>query len=118
KRVEFRLDHRQITHDFIIAENLYCSSYFCLTPKTVVVTHFSPHRGCVAAQFDGKPLTPYFTVDLAPLMQKYQIALWTFGHTHHNVDFLAGNGCRVISNQLGYPSERNRDFRDDLLIEV
>lgn len=86
--------------------------------KTVVVTHFSPHRGCVAAQFDGEPLTPYFTVDMAPLMQKHQIALWAFGHTHGNVDFMAEGGCRVISNQRGYPRELNSDFRDNLVIEV
>lgn len=86
--------------------------------KTVVVTHFSPHRGCVAAQFDGEPLTPYFTVDMAPLMQKHQIAVWAFGHTHGNVDFVAEGGCRVISNQRGYPHEQSPGFRDDLVIEV
>lgn len=85
--------------------------------KTVVVTHFAPHRGCVAAQFDGEPLTPYFTVDMAPLMQKHQIAVWAFGHTHGNVDFVA-EGCRVISNQRGYPHERSPGFRDNLIIEV
>jgi predicted phosphohydrolase len=86
--------------------------------KTVIVTHFSPHRGCVAAQFEGEPLTPYFTADMAPLMHKHQIALWAFGHTHGNVDFVAEGGCRVISNQRGYPRELNSDFRDDLVIEV
>lgn len=86
--------------------------------KTVVVTHFAPHRGCIAARFDGEALTPYFTVDMSPLMQKYPIALWAFGHTHGNVDFVAEGGCRVISNQRGYPSELNSDFRDNLVIEV
>lgn len=86
--------------------------------KTVIVTHFSPHRGCVATRFDGEALTPYFTVDMAALMSKHPIALWTFGHTHHNVDFVAEGGCRVVSNQLGYPGEQNRDFRPDLIIEV
>lgn len=86
--------------------------------KTVVVTHFAPHRGCVEARFDGGSLTPYFTVDMGPLMEEHQPALWVFGHTHHNVDFVAEGGCRVISNQLGYPHERSPGFRDDLVIEV
>lgn len=86
--------------------------------KTVVVTHFAPHRGCIAARFDGEALTPYFTVDMAPLMQKYPIALWAFGHTHGNVDFVTEGGCRVISNQRCYPHELSPGFRDDLVIEV
>lgn len=86
--------------------------------ETVVVTHFAPHRGCVEARFDGGSLTPYFTVDMGPLMEEHQPALWVFGHTHHNVDFVAEGGCRVISNQRGYPHEPSQGFRDDLVIEV
>ncbi|HUX62226.1 metallophosphoesterase [Sulfuricella sp.] len=86
--------------------------------KTIVVTHFSPHRGCVAPRFDGEALTPYFTVDMAALMHKHPIALWAFGHTHHNVDFVEEDGCRVISNQRGYPHEQSPGFRDNLVIEV
>lgn len=85
--------------------------------KTIVVTHFAPHRGCVEARFEGGTLTPYFTVDIASLMRKHPIALWAFGHTHYNVDFV-DHGCRVVSNQRGYPREQSEDFRDDLVIEV
>lgn len=85
--------------------------------KTVVVTHFAPHRGCVEARFDGGLLTPYFTVDMAPLMRKHPIDLWAFSHTHYNVDFVDHN-CRVLSNQRGYPRELSHGFRDDLIIEV
>lgn len=86
--------------------------------ETVVVTHFAPHRGCVEARFDGGSLTPYFTVDMVPLMEKHHIAVWAFGHTHGNVDFVAEGGCRVISNQRGYPHEQSPGFRNDLVIEV
>lgn len=86
--------------------------------NTVVVTHFAPHLGCVEKQFEGGLLTPYFTVDMAPLMQEHQIAVWAFGHTHGNVDFVAEGGCRVISNQRGYPREQSPGFRDNLVIEV
>lgn len=86
--------------------------------ETIVVSHFAPHRGCVEARFDGGSLTPYFTVGMAPLMEKHRIALWAFGHTHYNVDFVAEGGCRVISNQRGYPHEQSPGFRDDLVIEL
>lgn len=89
--------------------------------KTVVITHFAPHRGCVATQHEGDLLTPYFTTDMAPLIQRHRIDLWVFGHTHHNVDFGAENGCRVVSNQRGYPRDvalGDNGFRVGLVIEV
>lgn len=95
--------------------------------KTVVTTHFAPHRRCVAPQHQGDSLTPYFVSDLSSLMEKHRITVWCHGHTHTNTDFVAEGGCRVISNQRGYPSEIRRTpggaatdtgFRNDLLIEV
>ena len=95
--------------------------------KTVVVTHFAPHRGCIAPEHQGSDVSPYFVSDMSDLMQKHPIAVWCYGHTHTNTDFIAENGCRVISNQLGYPAERTRapdgiafdsGFRNELIIEV
>lgn len=95
--------------------------------KTVVVTHFAPHPGCVAKEHQGSDLSPYFVSDLRWLMSKHRIDVWCYGHTHTNADFIAENGCRVVSNQLGYPGERTRyefgmlfdtGFRNKLLIEV
>ncbi len=86
--------------------------------KTVVVTHFAPHRGCVAPQYEGAPMTAYFVTDMADLMRVHRIQLWAFGHTHTNVDFVAEGGCRVTSNQRGYPQELAPGFRPDLVLEV
>jgi predicted phosphodiesterase len=86
--------------------------------KTVVVTHFAPHRGCVPTQFEGSDLSPYFVTDLSALMQKHRIDLWCYGHTHASCDFLADGGCRIVSNQRGYPGERGLGFRPELLIEL
>ena len=95
--------------------------------RTIVVTHFAPHRRCVAPQYAGDVLTPYFVSDLSSLMAKHRIDLWCHGHTHTNTDFVAEGDCRVISNQRGYPNEIRRTphgapadpgFRTDLLIEV
>lgn len=86
--------------------------------KTVVVTHFAPHPGCVAPQYQGSDLSAYFVNDLSWIMDKHRIDLWCFGHTHTNCDFIAENGCRVISNQLGYPSESKLGFLPELIIDL
>ncbi len=89
--------------------------------KTIVVTHFAPHRGCIAPQHQGTEMAPYFVTDLAWLMEKYRIDVWCHGHTHTNNDFVAENGCRVVSNQRGYASEiaaGSVGFRPELVIEV
>lgn len=88
--------------------------------KTVVVTHFAPHRRCVAPEHKGSPVTPYFVTDMSWLMAKYKIDVWCFGHTHTNCDFAAEGGCRVISNQRGYVSEARtlNEFRPELVLEV
>ena len=86
--------------------------------KTVVVTHFAPHRRCIAPEHEGSDVGPYFVTDLARLMGKHRIDVWCYGHTHTNTDFIAENGCRVVSNQRGYPRERCQNFRPDLVIEL
>jgi len=87
--------------------------------KTVVITHFAPHRQCVASQYKNSILAPYFVTDLSRLMASHRIDVWCHGHTHTNNDFVAENGCRVISNQLGYPGELAKSgFRPELIINL
>ena len=86
--------------------------------KTVVVTHFAPHPLCVAPQYQGSDVAPYFVTDLSWLMEKHRIDVWCYGHTHTNLSFVAENGCRVISNQRGYPGECVADFNPSLVIEL
>jgi Icc-related predicted phosphoesterase len=87
--------------------------------KTVVITHFAPHRGCVAARYDGDILTPYFVVNLAQIMRAHRPDLWMFGHTHHNVDIVDESGCRVVCNQRGYMKEAHAiGFRPDFVLSL
>lgn len=89
--------------------------------KTVVITHFAPHLRCVATEYEGSELSPYFVTDLSWLMTKHRIDVWCYGHTHTNTDFIAQNGCRVISNQKGYPRELiagNQAFDATLTVEI
>lgn len=76
--------------------------------KTIVVTHFLPHRAGIHprhAATGGDHLTPYFTSDCSALMQQYPVDVWMYGHTHGSVDVIVDSGTRLVSNQRGYPNE-------------
>lgn len=84
--------------------------------KTVVVTHFLPHRAGIHpihARPGNDELTPYFTTDCSSLMQRYRIDAWLCGHTHNSVDVVVENGTRLVSNQRGYEHERHTYTRFD-----
>lgn len=87
--------------------------------KTVVITHFPPCKNLRHGQIPVDDLTPYFLNDLEWLIEKYRPAAWLYGHNHWSDD-REMHGCRVVSNQLGYPFENRREigFRECLLIEV
>lgn len=82
--------------------------------RTVVITHFAPHPGSIAAAFAGHPANPGFIVDLEPMMGT--AALWIHGHTHTAFDYRV-RGTRIVCNPRGYPDERT-GFRADLVVTV
>lgn len=87
---------------------------------TVVVTHFAPARGSVAARFAGSPLNACFVSDLEPQIRRWQPALWLHGHVHDSFDYRIGN-TRIIANPRGYaPSGvvENLAFDPALVVEA
>ena len=52
----------------------------------------------IGAGFDTAPRAP----DLAPLVERYQPALWIHGQTHEACDYLIGQ-TRIVCNPRGYP---------------
>jgi hypothetical protein len=68
---------------------------------TVVITHFAPARGSIAARFAGSPLNACFVSDLEPQIRRWQPALWLHGHVHDSVDYRIG-ATRVLANPRGY----------------
>lgn len=70
--------------------------------RTVVITHFAPHRGSIAPAFRGHPANPGFIVPMDDCMD--QADLWIHGHTHTAFDYLVGR-TRVRCNPRGYPDE-------------
>jgi predicted phosphodiesterase len=70
--------------------------------RTVVITHFAPHRGSIAPAFQGHPANPGFIVPLDDCMGLAD--LWIHGHTHTAFDYSVGR-TRVRCNPRGYPDE-------------
>ena len=84
----------------------------------VVVTHFLPHPGSVAPQYEGSPLNRFFlAADAQPLVEKRGARLWIHGHTHVSCDYQVGK-TRVICNARGYPAEPGTSLNPALVIDV
>jgi predicted phosphodiesterase len=81
--------------------------------KTVVVTHHAPVLDYVGDELPAHLIAAYAN-DWKELVGKAD--LWVYGHTHVSADFLK-NGCRVISNPRGYPSQHT-GFDSDFLIKI
>lgn len=71
--------------------------------QTVVVTHHGPHPE-VAGNIDK--LTPAFHSDLSDILERYDIDVWFFGHSHRHHRATI-SGCDVRNISLGYPEERH-----------
>ncbi|MDO8272040.1 MAG: metallophosphoesterase [Gammaproteobacteria bacterium] len=84
----------------------------CDPQRTIVVTHFPPGMATANPNFMVSPLTAYFNANAEFLINSYQPALWIYGHNHFSNDLEFGR-TRIVSNQLGYPSEDGRIPRYD-----
>lgn len=93
--------------------------------KTMIVTHHLPTISAVSERFlaNDLGLNGCFYSELGPLMQKYDISHWFFGHTHDSVDKVVWS-TRLICNPRGYPNRNipgvfeNNGFDPNLLIAL
>jgi Icc-related predicted phosphoesterase len=76
----------------------------CQPETTVVVTHFPPGLTTRNPQFSIDLITAYFCANVDDIIDRYQPALWIYGHNHFSNDLQRG-ATRLVSNQMGYPSE-------------
>lgn len=81
--------------------------------KTFVITHHCPIPEVAGDEHDGHLSAAYFN-RWHGLVERADF--WAFGHTHHSVDTILG-GCRLLSNQRGYPNE-DCGFDPRKLIEI
>ncbi len=128
--IRYRLaDHCLITFDGLLfstenALELHLQSVAwlkqkCAKPfdgKTVVITHHGPSRLCEHKFFGHSDFSGAFYSDLPELVKKVDI--WISGHSHSNLDVILEK-TRLISNQKGYPDEKETaDFNENLIIQI
>jgi predicted phosphodiesterase len=105
---------------WVYAENARALALFEkeLGEDDIVVTHHLPAQACVAPQWVGHPLNPFFVCDVEAIMRARKPALWIHGHTHDNVDAKVG-ATRIVCNPFGYVRiEENAGFDEGMTIEL
>ncbi len=76
-----------------------------LSGPRVVISHHAPVIN-PRTRYGKSPLRHAFnSLDMIPLIEAFQPALWIYGHTHECDDQWVGN-TRILSNQMGYPNEK------------
>jgi predicted phosphodiesterase len=83
--------------------------------KTVVVTHHGPSTACQHKKYLVNAISAGFYSNLDELVGKADV--WVSGHSHSNLDTTI-NGCRLLSNQSGYPGENVDGFASNMTIKI
>ena len=86
----------------------------------IVLTHHVPTQLCTAEEFRGSAINGAFTVELGDYIEDSGISYWIYGHSHRNINAQIGD-TRILSNQLGYTSQRehlSNGFNPSAMIEV
>lgn len=91
--------------------------------KAIVFSHFSPtpdfDNPFAATKDHNDPdyfLKYYFCANLSNILENSEISpkVWIYGHTHYSMDETLSSGCRIVSNQFGYPKE-NKFYQKEIL---
>lgn len=85
----------------------------------VVVTHHAPTSLSIADEWKGDPINYAYDAGMEEfILNNPKIKVWVHGHTHHCVDYMAGE-TRVVSNQRGYAGrQKMADSFELLTVEV
>lgn len=80
-----------------------------MTGPRVIVTHHAPVIN-PNTKYRDSDLSPAFnSLDMMPVIEKYQPTLWIYGHTHE-CDRQTIGKTQIISNQRGYPDVHREYF--------
>lgn len=100
-------NYRRLLPADLIAKNNATKAYLSrqlaepFEGKTFVITHHCPIPEVAGDEHSGHLSAAYYN-RWHSLVE--QADFWVFGHTHYSTDTVLG-GCRLVSNQRGYPSE-------------
>lgn len=79
----------------------------------MVISHHLPSFACTPFR---DRYTPAYATNLEGML-KNPIIMWVCGHSHHSMDAKIGD-VRVVSNQLGYPLEKDEGYKDEMVVEL
>ena len=85
--------------------------------KTIVVTHFGIDKKCSNSKHFDSRLQPYFISNVSEILNNFKLDFCIHGHTHFSNSFSIGN-TKVISNQVGYPRENEKDVRTNMNLSL
>lgn len=93
--------------------------HHCNPARTVVITHFPPCREARHGNIPEDYLSAYFQANAKTLVDRHQMSFWIYGHNHWSDQMQFGK-TRVLSNQFGYPNERDalERFKDQAYFEL
>jgi len=84
--------------------------------KLVIVSHYAPTFKILEGIKKKKKYTTLYANNLDHLLDSSKIDTWICGHSHHNFDFIADKGTRIVSNQLGKPKDHITNYKTDFEI--
>ncbi|WP_027867706.1 metallophosphoesterase [Massilia timonae] len=89
------------------------------TGPTIVVTHMAPSMCSISSKYVADPLSAAFASNMEDLIVKADV--WIHGHTHNSSNYDV-EGCRVVSNPLGYPMQNghpeNEEFDPNFIVHL
>ena len=88
-----------------------------INKKNIVITHHAPSIKSTPEIYKDELITAAYASNLESVIENYKPYLWIHGHYHSSSDYMINN-CRVICNPFGYSDERNKNFKDNLIIEL
>jgi predicted phosphohydrolase len=85
--------------------------------NVVVVSHHAPSAKSLPPESAQEIVSAAYASCLDELVETSRAQLWIHGHTHRSVEYQLGS-TRVLSNQKGYPDQKNTGFVSNLVAEI
>lgn len=85
--------------------------------KLVMITHHPPSYDVLPSHTTDEYVSLYAN-HMDELLTESKVSTWIFGHTHYNVKYTTEMGTHILSNQLGKPRDKVKDYDPCMIVEV